>query len=251
MSSPNSHEESQRAALLAEIAELQEELAATQRPRTRASLEADIAELQAQLAALDAGETPPPPTAPLDQSGQSGGTSLGANNTLQGPTYIGDAVARDKLEQWVDSVQAARDAFVAAQQTINIYASEDAPVAPLLRTYLTEDGDIINLSITIPPTNAVASTALSHLRPPIRDFVGRLEEVEVLANMLLSEVAQGSVTAITGVRGMGGVGKSELAFAVAWKLKNDFPDGQIIVELRGAYPFRPPRRKMVSVQAPP
>ncbi|RRR76131.1 MAG: hypothetical protein EI684_03515 [Candidatus Viridilinea halotolerans] len=140
MSSPNSHEESQRAALLAEIAELQEELAATQRPRTRASLEADIAELQAQLAALDGGETPSPATAPVNQSGQAGGTSLGANNTLHGPTHIGDDVGRDKLEQQVGSVQAARDAFVATQQTINIYASEEAPVAPLLRTYLTELG---------------------------------------------------------------------------------------------------------------
>ncbi|RRR69416.1 MAG: hypothetical protein EI684_15685, partial [Candidatus Viridilinea halotolerans] len=129
---------SQRAALIAEIAELQEELAVASHPRTRIRIEADIAELQAQLATLDAGETPPPPTAPVNQSGQSGGTSLGANNTLHGPTHIGDDVGRDKLEQHVDSVQAARDAFVATQQTIYCYYGDQPPVnaATLLSNYL-------------------------------------------------------------------------------------------------------------------
>jgi len=36
------------------------------------------------------------------------------------------------------------------------------------------------------------------------------------------------------VRGMGGIGKTELAYVVAQQLKDAFPDAQLLVELRGA-----------------
>jgi tetratricopeptide (TPR) repeat protein len=69
-----------------------------------------------------------------------------------------------------------------------------------------------------------------HLPPPPRDFTGRDEELQDL----LSGFDRG--TTITGLRGMGGIGKTALAYALAEKLTGRYPDGQILVELRGTDP---------------
>ena len=63
--------------------------------------------------------------------------------------------------------------------------------------------------------------------PPPRDFKGREEEI----TDILSNFRKGAT--ITGLRGMGGVGKTALALVLAEKLKSQFPDGQIFVDMRG------------------
>ena len=63
--------------------------------------------------------------------------------------------------------------------------------------------------------------------PPPRDFKGREEEI----TDILSNFRKGAT--ITGLRGMGGVGKTALALVLADKLKSQFPDGQIFVDMRG------------------
>lgn len=74
----------------------------------------------------------------------------------------------------------------------------------------------------------------SMLREPAADFVGRTGEIEQVTHAVLQASKHGAVAAITGVRGMGGVGKSELAYAVAQRLAPHFPDGQLLIELQGA-----------------
>lgn len=69
-----------------------------------------------------------------------------------------------------------------------------------------------------------------HLPPPPRDFTGRDEELQDL----LAGFDRGAT--ITGLRGMGGIGKTALAYALAEKLIERYPDGQILVELRGTDP---------------
>ncbi len=69
-----------------------------------------------------------------------------------------------------------------------------------------------------------------HLPPPPRDFTGRDEELQDL----LAGFDRGAT--ITGLRGMGGIGKTALAYALAGKLTERYPDGQILVELRGTDP---------------
>jgi tetratricopeptide (TPR) repeat protein len=69
-----------------------------------------------------------------------------------------------------------------------------------------------------------------HLPPPPRDFTGRGEELKDL----LAGFDRGAT--ITGLRGMGGIGKTALAYALAEKLTGRYPDGQILVELRGTDP---------------
>ena len=63
--------------------------------------------------------------------------------------------------------------------------------------------------------------------PPPRDFKGREEEIADI----LSNFEKGAT--ITGLRGMGGVGKTALALVLADKIKSQFPDGQIFIDMRG------------------
>jgi tetratricopeptide (TPR) repeat protein len=74
---------------------------------------------------------------------------------------------------------------------------------------------------------------------PVGDFIGRATELEkVLADLKGSD--HGAV--IYGVRGMGGVGKTELAFKAVETIVDEelFPDGQIYFNLRGASDDRTP-----------
>jgi len=63
--------------------------------------------------------------------------------------------------------------------------------------------------------------------PPPRDFKGREDEIADI----LSNFEKGAT--ITGLRGMGGVGKTALALVLTDKIKSQFPDGQIFVDMRG------------------
>src|SRR3954469_23218912 len=82
---------------------------------------------------------------------------------------------------------------------------------------------------------APAAPALHQLRAPVGDFVGRAEEIGQLVQAL-STAANTGAAAIGCVRGMAGVGKTELAYCVAQQLSASFPDAQLLVDLRGVSP---------------
>lgn len=63
--------------------------------------------------------------------------------------------------------------------------------------------------------------------PPPLDFIGRKDELE----LLLDSFHGGS--AITCLSSMGGVGKTTIARILAQKLDGCFPDGQILVDMKG------------------
>lgn len=69
------------------------------------------------------------------------------------------------------------------------------------------------------------------LPPPPADFTGR--ESELLE--LRTAVESGGVT-ISGLQGMGGVGKTALALKFAEELAPNYPDAQIYLDLKGASP---------------
>jgi tetratricopeptide (TPR) repeat protein len=71
---------------------------------------------------------------------------------------------------------------------------------------------------------------LHQLRPPLKDFTGRQPEIDDL----LAHIQQG--VTITGVQGMGGIGKTELAYVLADRVKEAYPDAQLCLELKGTSP---------------
>jgi len=81
-----------------------------------------------------------------------------------------------------------------------------------------------NITQIIKPT---VSQSVPRIQPPPQKFVGRVKDI----NEILSGFERGAV--IAGVRGMGGVGKTALALVLAEKLAGRYPDGQILVDMKG------------------
>jgi tetratricopeptide (TPR) repeat protein len=91
-------------------------------------------------------------------------------------------------------------------------------------------GDIVGRDKII-INQAAGSTvnALHQLRAPVGDFVGREQEIETLINALRN----GNRACVSGISGMGGIGKTELALLVAEHLADDYPDAQFFINLQG------------------
>ena len=70
--------------------------------------------------------------------------------------------------------------------------------------------------------------ALHQLPPPPGDFTGRTAELKELTQA----IEKGGVT-ISGLRGMGGIGKTALALKLAEKLRERYPDAQVYLDLKG------------------
>lgn len=65
------------------------------------------------------------------------------------------------------------------------------------------------------------------LRSPVRDFVGRKEQLAQMTAALRKDASVGVVT------GMAGTGKTEFALLVAESLRQDYADGQLFVDMQG------------------
>lgn len=77
--------------------------------------------------------------------------------------------------------------------------------------------------------NSVTPARRHQVAPPPADFTGRVEE----QRELLAAIEQGGVT-ISGLQGMGGIGKTALALKLVEQLKPRYPDAQIYLDLKGA-----------------
>jgi len=84
---------------------------------------------------------------------------------------------------------------------------------------------------TSTPAACSSARALHQLRPPVGDFVGRNDEIDRAVQSLRQSAQHGATVLIWG---MGGLGKTELAYAAAEQLAADFPDAQLLLKLRGA-----------------
>jgi len=68
--------------------------------------------------------------------------------------------------------------------------------------------------------------SLHQIPPPPQDFIGRKDDI----NEIMASFDQGAT--ITGLRGMGGVGKTALALVLADRLKERFPDGLLFLNMQ-------------------
>ena len=82
------------------------------------------------------------------------------------------------------------------------------------------------------------------LPDPVADFTGRTSQ----ADQLIARLRNRQGAAITAIGGQGGVGKTELAFYVAREVRELYPGGQVMVNLRGldAKPLTP-KQAMANV----
>lgn len=92
-----------------------------------------------------------------------------------------------------------------------------------------------------PQPNSPAN-CIDQLRSPVGDFTGRKAELDEL----LTKVKTGGV-AISGLRGAGGIGKTELALKLAQHLASGYPDGRIYLDLRGVTQPLTPAQAMAHV----
>lgn len=74
----------------------------------------------------------------------------------------------------------------------------------------------------------LAVAALHQLPPPPADFTGRLRELAELT----AQIERGGAT-ISGLQGLGGVGKTALALKLAQHLTPRYPDAQFYLDLKG------------------
>lgn len=72
-------------------------------------------------------------------------------------------------------------------------------------------------------------SALHQLPPPVGDFTGRADELAELT----AKLDQGGIS-ISGLHGLGGIGKTALALKLADQLKPRYPDAQFYLDLKGA-----------------
>ncbi len=71
--------------------------------------------------------------------------------------------------------------------------------------------------------------SLHQLPPAPADFTGREEQLQ----QVLEPLAQHKGAAISGLTGMGGIGKTALGLVAAHKIESQYPDAQIFLDLKG------------------
>ena len=79
----------------------------------------------------------------------------------------------------------------------------------------------------------------AQLPADVAAFTGRTGELAALDELLVRGADGGSAVVISAVSGTAGVGKTALAVRWAHRMKNQFPDGQLYVNLRGYDPDQP------------
>ncbi len=86
-------------------------------------------------------------------------------------------------------------------------------------------------------TQPPAAGITPQLPDPVADFTGRTSQ----ADQLIARLRNRQGAAITAIGGQGGVGKTELAYYVAREVRELYPGGQVMVNLRGldAEPLTP------------
>lgn len=87
----------------------------------------------------------------------------------------------------------------------------------------------VDAATVLTALSSIAPTRLHEVPRPPADFTGREDELKEL----LTSIEVGGVT-ISGLQGMGGIGKTALALKLVELLKPRYPDAQFYLDLKGA-----------------
>lgn len=125
----------------------------------------------------------------------------------------------------VNSLDEARKEIASLKATLRAWgaAVEDLP----------PDGEPQEIAPTAAPPAPAPIQPIQQIRAPVPDFVGRAPDLASVLEALRAG-AEGRAVAISGLRGMGGLGKTQLALRAAQELRADYPDAQIALDLNGA-----------------
>jgi len=81
----------------------------------------------------------------------------------------------------------------------------------------------------------------------VRHFTGRVDELKVLS-VLLEKAGPGRTVVISAINGTAGIGKTALAVYWAHQVAQQFPDGQLYVNLRGFDPSGSPVKPAAAIR---
>jgi tetratricopeptide (TPR) repeat protein len=105
-----------------------------------------------------------------------------------------------------------------------------------------DTGDLLALS-------TVDFVIIPHQLPStISDFVGRTHELDILNRQLDPTIGDGGMVVITSIGGTAGIGKTTLALYWSRTHIDQFPDGQLYVDLRGFSPSGSPVTSQEAVR---
>ena len=136
----------------------------------------------------------------------------------------------DRWRRWLAD-ELGIDPSPVIQETFLSILRTDPSLADATVFTTTDDGGPSLAPSPQPGTGGFRITIARTLPPDIHDFAGRHAEVRQLRDLLCR--GRGDV-AVVALSGPGGVGKTALSVHVAHAIADEFPDGQLYVNLRAA-----------------
>jgi DNA-binding SARP family transcriptional activator/tetratricopeptide (TPR) repeat protein len=92
----------------------------------------------------------------------------------------------------------------------------------------------VAVPVHVPPAADRPTAAVPRNLPPdIGDFTGREDALATVLRLATADASTRTTTPTVVVSGFGGAGKSALAVHAAYRLRADYPDGQLFADLRG------------------
>lgn len=126
------------------------------------------------------------------------------------------------------------------QRILRHRSTEATPAGEPTRRHLRE--------LAIPAPGGGARPTPAQLPADAGVFTGRTAELAALSEVLTDAAVSGRTVVISAIGGVGGIGKTRLAVRWAHRHRDQFPDGQLFVDLRGFDPADEPVSATVAVR---
>jgi DNA-binding SARP family transcriptional activator len=143
-------------------------------------------------------------------------------------------------ELGLDPSQSLRELHGAILRNEMATAGEPAPDPVANAGPVTHADPLTRADAVADPAAGPVRVVPRQLPVAVRHFVGRAAELKELTGLIADADAPGATVVITAIDGSAGIGKTAMAVHWAHRVAEDFPDGQLYVNLRGFDPHCPP-----------